>query len=151
MFLYLCVSPFLYFSFWILLFLDSTLESLWIVSHGNPRVSAKLWVSPSFPASPRQSFLQFRQKEWSWFNWSTNFHWRLDPQLQTWIWNDLGFNTWVREIPGEGNGNLLQCLENSMDRGAWRAVVHGVAKSQMQLTEEHFHFQPSDGYCGFGK
>ena len=34
--------------------------------------------------------------------------------------------------PGEGNGNPLQysCLENSMDRGAWRAIVHGVAKSQ---------------------
>ena len=31
---------------------------------------------------------------------------------------------------GEGNGNLLQysCLENSMDRGAWRATVHGVAR-----------------------
>ena len=34
--------------------------------------------------------------------------------------------------PGEGNGNPLQysCLENSMDRGAWRATVHGVAMSQ---------------------
>ena len=33
--------------------------------------------------------------------------------------------------PGEGNGNPLQysCLENSMDRGAWRATLHGVAKS----------------------
>ena len=32
---------------------------------------------------------------------------------------------------GEGNGNPLQysCLENSMDRGAWQATVHGVAKS----------------------
>jgi len=32
---------------------------------------------------------------------------------------------------GEGNGNPLQysCLGNSMDRGAWRATVHGVAKS----------------------
>ena len=32
----------------------------------------------------------------------------------------------------QGNGNLLQysCLENSMDRGAWRATVHGVTKSQ---------------------
>ena len=31
---------------------------------------------------------------------------------------------------GEGNGNLLQysCLENLMDRGAWQATVHGVAK-----------------------
>ena len=33
--------------------------------------------------------------------------------------------------PGEGNGNPLQypCLENSMDRGAWWATVHRVAKS----------------------
>ena len=31
---------------------------------------------------------------------------------------------------GEGNGNLLQysCLENPMDRGAWRATVHGVTR-----------------------
>ena len=35
--------------------------------------------------------------------------------------------------PREGNGNPLQyfCLENPMDRGAWQAIVHGVAKSQM--------------------
>ena len=33
-------------------------------------------------------------------------------------------------FPREGNGTLLQysCLENSMDRGAWRATVHGVEK-----------------------
>ena len=39
--------------------------------------------------------------------------------------------------PGEGNGNLLQysCLENPMDRGAWQAIVHGVAKSQIQLSD----------------
>jgi len=37
---------------------------------------------------------------------------------------------WGRS-PGEGNGNPLQytCLENPMDRGAWRATVHRVAKS----------------------
>ena len=34
--------------------------------------------------------------------------------------------------PGGGNGNPLQysCLENPMDRGAWRTTVHGTAKSQ---------------------
>ena len=34
--------------------------------------------------------------------------------------------------PGEGNGDPFQysCLENPMDRGAWRATVHGVEKSQ---------------------
>ena len=33
--------------------------------------------------------------------------------------------------PGEGNGHSFQysCLENPMDRGAWQATVHGVAKS----------------------
>ena len=37
---------------------------------------------------------------------------------------------------GEGNGNPLQysCLENSMDRGAWRATVHAVAKGRTQLS-----------------
>ena len=35
-------------------------------------------------------------------------------------------------FPGEGNGNLLQYsfLENPMDRGAWQATVHGIAKSR---------------------
>ena len=38
--------------------------------------------------------------------------------------------------PGEGNGNPLQysCLENPLDRGAWWATVHGVAKSQTWLS-----------------
>ena len=37
--------------------------------------------------------------------------------------------------PGRGNGNLFQypCLENSKDRGAWWATVHGVTKSWTQL------------------
>ena len=36
---------------------------------------------------------------------------------------------------GEGNGYRLQysCLEKSLDRGAWQATVHGVAKSQTRL------------------
>ena len=35
--------------------------------------------------------------------------------------------------PGKGNGNTLQysCLEKPMDREAWQATVHGVAKSQI--------------------
>ena len=37
---------------------------------------------------------------------------------------------------GVGNDNPLQCsyLENSMDRGTWKAIVHGVTKSQTQLS-----------------
>ena len=45
---------------------------------------------------------------------------------------DLGSIPGSGRSPGEGNGYPLQhsCLENSMDRGAWEATVHGVAKSQ---------------------
>ena len=44
-----------------------------------------------------------------------------------------------RRSPGEWNGNPLQysCLGNPMDRGAWRAIVHGVPKSQKDWVTEH--------------
>ena len=44
----------------------------------------------------------------------------------------VGSTPGLGKSPGEGHGNSLQysCLENPMDRGAWRATVHGVAKSQ---------------------
>ena len=43
---------------------------------------------------------------------------------------------------GEGNGNSLQCscLGNLMDRGAWQAAVHGVANSQIRLSDFTFTF-----------
>ena len=42
----------------------------------------------------------------------------------------LGFDPWVGKIPGEGNDNPLQysCLGNPMDRVAWWATVHRIAK-----------------------
>ena len=45
----------------------------------------------------------------------------------------LGAIPGLERSPGEGNANPLQisCLENPVDRGAWRATVHGVSKSQM--------------------
>ena len=47
---------------------------------------------------------------------------------------DLGSIPRSGRFPVEGNGNTLQysSLENSMDRGAWWAIVHGTAKSQTQ-------------------
>ena len=55
----------------------------------------------------------------------------LPAMQETWIWS-LGW----KDSPGEGNGSPLQysCLENFMDRGAWRATVHEVVKSQTQLS-----------------
>ena len=48
---------------------------------------------------------------------------------------DLGLIPGLGRSPGEENGNPFQysCLENAMDRGAWQATVHGVAKSRTQL------------------
>ena len=44
---------------------------------------------------------------------------------------DAGLIPGSGRSPGGGNGNPLQysCLEHSMDRGSWRALVHGVTKS----------------------
>ena len=53
---------------------------------------------------------------------------------------DLGSIPGLGRSPGKGNGNPLQysCLENPMDRGAWWAAVHGVAKSQTRLSDFTF-------------
>ena len=53
---------------------------------------------------------------------------------------DLGSVSGSGRSPGEGNDNPLQysSQENPMDRGAWRATVHGVSKGW--LSNQHFHF-----------
>ena len=55
---------------------------------------------------------------------------------------DSGSIPGLGRSPGGGHGNPLQysCLENPMDRGAWRATVHGVAKSQTRLSDFTFTF-----------
>ena len=55
---------------------------------------------------------------------------------------DTGLIPGSESSPGEGNGTPLQysCLGNPVDRGAWRAAVHGVAKSQTRLSYFTFTF-----------
>ena len=52
---------------------------------------------------------------------------------------DSGLIPGLGRSAGEENGNPLQyfCLENSLDRGAWWATVHGVAKNQTRLSNFH--------------
>ena len=57
---------------------------------------------------------------------------------------DLGLIPGSGRSPGEGNGNPFQysCLEDPMDRGTWRAIVHGVAESDIT---EQLTFYTSEG------
>ena len=57
-----------------------------------------------------------------------------DGEESAYSGGDSGSISGSGRSPGEGNGYPLQysCLENSIDRGAWWATVHGVAKSQTQ-------------------
>ena len=50
---------------------------------------------------------------------------------------DTGLNPGLGRFPGVRKGTTLQfsCLRNPMDRGAWWATVHGVAKSQTRLSD----------------
>ena len=66
---------------------------------------------------------------------------------------DMGSIPVLGRSPGDGDGNPLQysngnplqysCLENSIDRGAWQATVHTVAKSgtQLRLISMHAHWR----------
>ena len=88
-----------------------------------------------------------------WFNsWVGKFPWRRD-RLPTPVFlgfpggsdgkdsacnvGDLGLIPGLGRSAGGGHGNPLQCssLENPMDRGAWRAAVHGVTKSWTRLSD----------------
>ena len=61
-----------------------------------------------------------------------NFPGDSDGKASAYNAGDLGLIPGSGRSPGEGNGNPLQysCLENPMDREAWEATVHGVAKTR---------------------
>ena len=53
-----------------------------------------------------------------------------NPPANTGDSGDVSLISGLGKFPGRGNGNPLQysCLENSMDRGAWWTIVHGVTR-----------------------
>ena len=70
----------------------------------------------------------------------------LEDKASAYNARDPGSIRGLERSPGEGNGNPLRysCLKNPMYRGAWRAIVHRVAKSQTQLRDwahTHTHLQ----------
>ena len=66
---------------------------------------------------------------------------------------DMGLIPGSGRFPAVRNGNPLQysCLENSMDRRAWWATVHGVTRSWTRLSNFHFYFSPQTTYLLFDK
>ena len=69
----------------------------------------------------------------------TGYHWSKSETLGTGSGGQLHWNSYLISVcSGEGHGNPLQysCLENPMDRGAWRATVQGVSMSR---TEGSWH------------
>ena len=58
---------------------------------------------------------------------------------------DEGLIPGLERCPGEWNGNALQhsCPENSTDRRAWQAIVHGAAKSWTHLSTSMMHCSPT--------
>ena len=62
--------------------------------------------------------------------------------------------TWVQSLGGEDTPEKRMVIHSSilawrsrMDRGVWRATVHGTAKSWTRLSDGHFHFHQSVGGC----
>ena len=74
------------------------------------------------------------------FTFSMDFPGGSDSKASVYNAGDLGSIPGSGRSDGEGNGNPLQyyCLENPMDRGAWWATVHGVAKSRTRLSDFTF-------------
>ena len=63
---------------------------------------------------------------------------------------DMGLIPGLGRFPGEENGNPLQysCLENPLDRGVWKAIVHEVSKSWTWLNDQtHTHMYICTGVC----
>ena len=71
------------------------------------------------------------QQPVAWSSWGLQGQWLSGKEPACQI-GDTGSIPVSGRSPGEGTGNPLQyfCLENPMDRGTWRATVHGVTKSQ---------------------
>ena len=97
------------------------------------------WVSVNSGSwwwTGRPGVLRFMGSQRVGQDWVTKLNWTDAGDAR-----DIGSIPGLGRSPGEGNSNPLQysCLENPMNRGAWWATVHGVAKSRTWLSEHTAH------------
>ena len=102
-----------------------------------------MWVFPGSSAG-KEIHLQCWRPHFN--SWLRKIAWKRDSLCTLVFWGfpggtdgkestcnveDLGMSPCWEDSPGGGHGNPLKhsCLENPMDRGGWRATVHGVTKS----------------------
>ena len=129
---FICI--FLYYFICVILFAFTNFMGIWLLYNVIIFCCAAKWISYMYTYIPLWSFFEFSSHlgQSPLAQMVKNLPAIQEPQ-ETW------FDPWVGKIHGEGNGNRLQhsCLENSTDRGAWRATVHGVARSQTPLSNSH--------------
>ena len=96
------------------------------------------------------------QGESNWFNWSEvilnlDFPGGSNCKESACNAGDRGLIPALGSPSGEGDGNPLQysCLENSMNRETWRAIVRGVAKSRTRLSDQHTYTATSSAVWCF--
>ena len=108
--------------------------TLWTIALQAPLSMGKLYLSKA----KSQTWLS----DWTELNWKLTLGFPGSSDGKEYARNvqDLGSIPGLERSPGEGNDYPLQysCLENSMDRGAWRTIVHGVSKSQTQPSNFYF-------------
>ena len=117
--------------------------------HGVSNPSVPPWGPPSLPdylpkASPANTITWWGKRQLKFQH--MNLEWRTaglpggsDGKESAYHSGDLGSISRTGRSPGGGSGYPLQysCLENPMDREAWWATVHGVAKSRTHLGDWH--------------
>ena len=89
----------------------------------------------------RKNILPYKKVIWELEGWKIDAVWGLAGKESTFSVGDSSCISGSERSPLEGNGNPLQysCLENPMERGAWQATVHRVAKNQTQLKQCSMH------------
>ena len=115
--------------------------------HAYVNIPTSLSLNPILCESVR-NFLLHKGFSWCFSHFQLRIRYELPPVvgLPQWFSNkesacnagvagDAGSIPGSGRYPGRGHGNPLQysCLENPMDRGAWRTAVHRVAKNQIRL------------------